>query len=120
MVLPPGNTRIMRRIAASGLTGILFFVLASRGYAQSLGNAGTVAGTVVDPSGAAVPKATITVHNALTNYTQRAISGEDGSFRLINLPPNPYHLEVTAPGFEPYAQDVDVRNSLPIQLKATL
>src|SRR6516165_10666112 len=113
MVLPPANTRSMRKIAASFGMGLLFLGLVSQGHAQSLGNAGTVTGTVVDASGAAVPKALITLRNPLTNYTQGATTAEDGSFRLINIPPNPYHLEVTASGFAPYAQDVDVRNALP-------
>ena len=38
--------------------------------AQSLGTAGTVGGTVTDPSGAAVPKATVTIVNRVTNYRQ--------------------------------------------------
>jgi hypothetical protein len=47
-------------------------------------------------------------------------SGADGTFRLVNVPPNPYRVEVTAPGFSTFSQNVDVRNSIPIQLKATL
>ena len=62
---------------------IVFCFLAAGGssgaWAQSLGNAGTVAGTVVDASGAALPRAAITLHNALTNYTQSAVSGPDGT-----------------------------------------
>jgi hypothetical protein len=38
--------------------------------AQSLGNAGTVTGTVTDPSGAELPGATVTVHNPVTGYSQ--------------------------------------------------
>ncbi|MBV9507727.1 MAG: TonB-dependent receptor [Acidobacteriia bacterium] len=89
-------------------------------FCQSLGNAGTITGTVADASGGAVPKAAITLHNPLTNYTQRATSQPDGSFRLVNIPPNPYHMEVTAPGFAAFVQDVDIRSSLPVQVKATL
>ena len=37
-------------------------------FAQSLGNAGTIEGRVVDPSGAAVAKAAVTIHNAVTGY----------------------------------------------------
>ncbi len=88
--------------------------------AQSLGNAGTIDGTVVDPSGASVPKAQIAVHNPVTGYHQTVLSTADGSFRVTNLPPNPYHLEVTAPGFAPYTADVAIRNSLPIQVNAKL
>lgn len=89
-------------------------------YGQSLGNAGTIEGTVTDPSGAAVPKAQIDLKNAITGYKQNARSGEDGAFRLVNIPPNSYHLEVTAPGFNTFSQDVVIRSSVPLTIKASL
>ena len=88
--------------------------------AQSLGNAGTIEGTVTDPSGAAVSKAVITVNNRLTGYTQSTSSSQDGSFRLVNLPPNPYHLRASVSGFAPFEEDVTVRSSLPVQAKVAL
>ena len=87
---------------------------------QSLGNAGTIKGTVLDPSGAAVPGAVITVRNPVTGYSQETTSAADGIFQLSNLPPNPYHLEVQAKGFAVFTQDVAVRGSLPVQLTAKL
>src|SRR5438067_1702889 len=90
------------------------------GYAQSLGNAGTVEGTVVDQSGASIPGAEVSVHNAITGYSQTTISAADGSFRLSNIPPNPYHLEAKAAKFSPYSQDISIRNAIPIQVKASL
>jgi Carboxypeptidase regulatory-like domain len=110
----------MKRTLALCALGLLSAVMTHPVFGQSLGNAGTIEGTAVDASGAAIPNAAIKLHNALTNYTQSAISGADGSFRLVNIPPNPYHLEVTAPGFAPFGQDVDIRNSLPVQVKSTL
>jgi hypothetical protein len=110
----------MKRVLALFALGLLSFGLAHRVCGQSLGNAGTIQGTVVDPSGAAVPKATVTIHNAITGYNQTALTASDGSFRLVNIPPNPYHLEVKAAGFEPFTQDTDVRSAIPVQLKATL
>jgi hypothetical protein len=110
----------MKRMLALGGLGLLFAIVIRPVFGQSLGNAGTIAGTVVDASGAAVPKAAITLHNPLTNYTQSVTSGSDGSFRLVNIPPNPYHMEVTVSGFAPFAQDVDIRNSVPVQVKATM
>src|SRR5258708_15527157 len=98
----------------------LFASIAGLSYAQSLGNAGTIEGTVIDPSGAVVAKAQVSVHNVVTGYTQTVTSGTDGVFRLGNLPPNPYHLEVKAAGFGVFSQDVDIRNSIPVQVKATL
>jgi hypothetical protein len=88
--------------------------------AQSLGNAGTIEGTVVDPSGAAIPGAAVSVRNAVTGYSQSTKSDATGAFRLVNLPPNPYHLEVSVPKFNTFSQDVAIRSSVPIQVKATL
>ena len=89
-------------------------------FCQSLGNAGTIEGSIVDPAGAAVTKVTVTIHNAVTGYKQSTVSGADGTFRFSNIPPNPYHLEVTASGFAVFAHDVSIRSAIPIQFKATL
>jgi len=88
--------------------------------AQSIGNAGTINGVVADPSGAFVEQADITITNAISGYRQSVKSGTDGSFRLINIPPNEYHFEVQAPGFTTFTQDVNIRNSVPVQIKAAL
>lgn len=109
----------MRSLAITSLC-LLSFNLIDRAAAQSLGNAGTIEGTVTDPSGAVIPKAQVTLHNPVTGHSQSTQSATDGSFRLTNIPPNPYHLEVAAPGFAPFAQNVDVRNAIPIQIKAAL
>ncbi len=96
------------------------FFLAAPARSQSLGNAGTVDGSVVDQSGAAIPKAEIQIHNPVSGYAQSTISANDGSFHLVNIPPNQYHLEIKAPGFTVYSQDIAIRNSLPVQAKAIL
>jgi hypothetical protein len=88
--------------------------------AQSLGNAGTIEGVVADPSGASVPKAKISIHNAVTGYNQTVASATDGTFRLTNIPSNPYHLDINAPGFASFSQDIDIKNSIPLQVKAML
>jgi hypothetical protein len=104
---------------SSAITALLIFFpcLAS---AQSLGNSGTITGTVVDPSGAAIPGAQVTVHNNVTGYMQTVMSDAGGAFRLVNIPPNSYHLEIQASGFTTYSQDVEIKNSLPVQLNATM
>jgi Carboxypeptidase regulatory-like domain len=108
------------RSAALALLCLLFLNPTNRAAAQSLGNAGTIEGTVTDPSGGAVAKAQVTLHNAVSGYSQSVESASDGSFRLTNIPPNPYHLEITVPGFSVFAQNVDVRNAIPVQVKAAL
>ncbi len=83
--------------------------------AQSLGNAGTIQGSVTDPSGASVPGAKVTLSNAVTGYSQSVTSGENGAYRLINIPRNGYHLRIDAPGFAPFNGDITISNSLPVE-----
>ncbi len=87
---------------------------------QATGNGGTVQGVVTDPTGAVVPGAEVTLSNAVTNYKQTVKSGADGTFRFNNIPMNSYRLEVSAPGFQAYTQQLDVRTQVPIQVKAAL
>jgi len=111
---------MIKLVSATFVYLALFTSVAGLISGQSLGNAGTIEGTVIDPSGAVVAKAQVSVHNAVTGYKQSVESGTDGTFRLGNLPPNPYHLEVKAAGFGVFSQDVDIRNAIPVQVKATL
>ena len=56
----------------------------------------TLTGTVTDPSGAAVPSATVkTVHTG-TNATKEAKTTGDGVFTIPYLDPGMYRVEVTA------------------------
>ena len=99
---------------------LLCLCLCPWGFAQSLGNAGTIQGTVTDPSGAVIPGAAVTVRNAVTAYTQTVSTGADGTFRLLNIPPGSHRLEITATGFGPFSQTVEIRSAVPVQIKATL
>ena len=110
----------MRRISPFGALFALCLCFAGSLPAQSLGNAGTIEGTVLDPSGASVDHGVVTVQNALTGYKQSVTTSADGAFRLVNIPQNPYHLEVSASGFNVHAEDVNIRSSVPLQLKVTL
>jgi hypothetical protein len=97
----------------------LLLVLAPSLFAQSIG-AGTISGTVLDPSGAAVPGAAVTIANPVSNYKQTVKADSAGAFKLTNVPSNQYHLEAAAPGFETYAQDLAVRTAVPISLSIKL
>src|ERR1035437_8574945 len=110
----------MKVTLALGSLLLLFAVVVQPVFGQSLGNAGTIEGSVVDPAGAAVGKAKVTIHNPVTGYSQSTVTGTDGAFRFGNIPPNSYHVEVTASGFAVFAQDVSIRSAIPIQFKAAL
>src|SRR5262245_52282804 len=63
-----------------------------------------IEGTVQDPVQAAVPGADVTVINEGTRVTLRAKSGENGLFRILQLPPGAYRVEVRHPGFQAWIQ----------------
>ena len=109
----------MKRVLGAVAVTVLLLTFTNLARSQSLGNAGTIEGSVLDPSGAAIVKAEVTIHNTITGYRQSTVSGADGSFRLVNIPPNPYHLQINVSGFAAFSQDVDIRNAIPVQVKAT-
>lgn len=96
-------------LAGSGVAG-----------AQSMGTSGTVQGTVLDSTGAALPSAVVTLSNPITNYSKTVVTDPLGNFRFVNIPFNPYHVEVAHPGFTTVQQDISVRSSVPVNLKLTL
>ena len=87
---------------------------------QNVGSAGTIAGTVTDPSGAVIPGATVTIYNPVSQYQRTASTNSSGDFSFTNVPFNPYHMTVVAKGFAAYVHDVDVRAVVPINLKISL
>jgi len=98
---------------------ILSIVLGPIAHAQS-GNSTSITGTVLDPSGAVVVGAGVQVRNPVSGYSRSAVTDAAGKFTIPNVPFNPYHVTVTGEGFGPYAQDVDVKSSVPINLSINL
>ena len=87
---------------------------------QAAGHAGTIVGTLTDPSGAVLPSAEVSLTNSVTGYKQSTKTDNTGAFRLSNVPPNQYKLQITASGFQQYEQTVPVYTQVPIQIKASL
>jgi hypothetical protein len=87
---------------------------------QGLGGAGTVQGTVKDPTGGVMVAVTVDISNPVTGFKRSTTTDEMGKFVFRNLAPNPYRVEVTAQGFQALARDVDVRSGVPIDLDLTL
>lgn len=82
---------------------VLFLVvfLGSMGlsaYGQS--NFGQISGTILDPTGASVPDATITITSANTQATRTATSDQGGNYIVTNLPIGAYSITVTKTGFQ--------------------
>jgi len=83
-------------------------------------NSASLSGTVTDPTGAVVPKATVEIHNPVSGYDRTTTTDTSGNFSFSNIPYNPYHLTVSLSGFNSFAQDVDVKSSVPVNLKIGL
>ena len=60
---------------------------------------GAITGTVSDPSGAVVAKATVVITNVETNISRTLFTDDNGSFALPNLPISTYTVKVSSPGF---------------------
>ena len=80
----------------------------------------SVSGTVVDPSGAVVPGATVEIRNPVSQFERSVTTDNSGAFNIPNVPFNPYHMTVSGSGFAPYVQDLDLRSPVPVNLKISM
>jgi hypothetical protein len=68
------------------------------------GLTGQISGTIADPSGAAVPSASIEFRNTATAQIRQTTTDTSGAFLLTDLLPGTYNLKVTASGFTSFEQ----------------
>jgi len=94
-------------------------VIAPAASAQTAG-AAAVNGTVKDPTGAAVAKAGVAITNPVSGYERSTTTDTSGGFTFPNVPFNPYHMTVTAAGFAPFVEDIDVRSAVPMNIGVAL
>jgi len=102
------------------LVFVLVLLYAVGPASAQLGNSGSIEGAVKDPSGGLVAGATVEISYPVSGFHREATTDADGNFKFTNVPFNPYHLAVTAPGFAPYTQDVEVRSAVPVTLQISL
>ncbi|MBX9603100.1 MAG: TonB-dependent receptor [Bryobacteraceae bacterium] len=85
----------MKALRAVVLASLL---TASAAWSQVV--SGTIAGSVVDRSGAAIPRASVTLTNLQTGAVRQAPSDEAGRFLFASLPPGEYKLAASNAGFK--------------------
>jgi len=61
---------------------------------------GTVSGTITDQEGSVAVGAQIELTSDGDSSKQQVVSGENGEYSFANVAPGPFHLTVTAPGFD--------------------
>ncbi|PYY06109.1 MAG: hypothetical protein DMG64_01855, partial [Acidobacteria bacterium] len=106
------------RVFVASACALLLLCGSIRIVAQVTG--GTILGTIIDTSGAVVPKATVTVKNQATDLSRVVSTNQDGLYRAPNLLPGKYEISVSATGFATAVRNdvtVDVGQALQIDLQ---
>src|SRR5512147_1598458 len=66
---------------------------------------GSIVGNINDASGASMAGVTVTLTNNGTGERRTVTSGTDGSYRLVNLVPGNYKVDIEQAGFKRYTRD---------------
>ena len=80
------------------LLALLLFT-AGLALAQGVGSSGTITGTVVDSSGAVVPRVTVSVVDTQTGFNRKVVTDAAGQYRVTGLSPSTYDVSAGAAGF---------------------
>src|SRR5687768_13864553 len=96
----PQGTSLFRRIVLgfSAATLLCVTVLAAPALAQSTG--GSLLGTITDDQGGVLPGVTVSARNTETGLTRTTVTGADGQYQLLALPPGRYDLSAELAGFQ--------------------
>lgn len=91
------------RVRLSRLAVCLLAAMASVGSpGRAAAQTGTsaLAGTVTDDQKSAVPGATVSLSSPTTGLSREAVTGENGGYQFVALPPGVYTLKVELAGFK--------------------
>jgi outer membrane receptor protein involved in Fe transport len=81
----------------SAAAAVAVILAAAPLFAQS--TTGSFQGTITDPSGAALPGATVTIVNPDTNLLRTTVTNTSGNYDAPLLPPGRYNISADLPGF---------------------
>src|SRR5262245_60246289 len=102
--------RIMfsRRLPWAAIAFVLAVAMSGSARAQ-LGTSG-ISGTVLDQEGAFVVGAHVTVKNIATGQTSEIRTGDNGTYKIQNLPSATYEVKIEADGFaQAVVENISVR-----------
>ena len=122
-----GNALSAELIPASIATNLIDgeddFSDASRSWSQgdlSTLEPGQVGGVIVDPNGAVIPNAQITVTNTQTGVSLGTRSDDEGHWRIIGMQPGAVKVGIDSPGFKKMQYDLDLQASKPARIGTTM
>lgn len=87
---------------ASLAAAALIVLLAPPGQSDAQVLYSSVVGTVTDPSGAAVPEATVTLTQEQTHLVRTVTTSTSGTYNAATLPAGTYDINIEAKGFRTY------------------
>ena len=94
-----------RRYQASAVIYLVIFLLISTVVCKAqLATTGTIEGTVLDQSGAAVPGAAVTITNVGTRTVTQTVSNSAGRFFQVGLESGNYEITISASGFASFKE----------------
>jgi hypothetical protein len=97
----------------------LLLLFASTALAQTF--TGSIRGRVTDPSGAALPGATVTVTETATSTAVRTVTNETGDYTVSFLKPGVYRVSIAAAGFkESVDRDVILQLNQSLRIDKTM
>jgi carboxypeptidase family protein/TonB-dependent receptor-like protein len=107
----------MKKVCAVALL-IVFLVCSSSVMGQSTSS---IAGTVVDKSGAVIAGAKVSLKNEATGAVQETRTTNAGNYSFASLPPGSYTIIVEMQGFQKWVSSKNIANvGEPAQVNATL
>ncbi|HEX8617038.1 MAG TPA: TonB-dependent receptor [Thermoanaerobaculia bacterium] len=92
-------------MSVRGTLVLLFVCLLLPGALFAQSSTGSISGTILDESGAALPGVTVTVTNAATGATRSAVTNGSGYYQVALLPPGEYAVDAMLEGFQPVRRD---------------
>jgi hypothetical protein len=93
---------------------VAFLVFFSAGTALSQSDRGTIAGTVLDSSGAAIANVVVTVTRTETGANFSATTGPTGGYRIPDVQVGVYNVSVAAAGFK-----TETKTGVVVQINTT-
>ena len=97
-----GVASLFSVVTVVGRATFLSLSLCGCQVAWAQANSATLYGTVTDPSGAAVPNATVTLTQQGTEAATKKVTGASGDFGFTFVPAGSYTLQISAQGFSTY------------------
>lgn len=102
------------------VVGLLLALFPALLFGQASADTATLNGTVLDPSGASVPEATVTARNLATGLSRTTTTETPGFFTLPNLPVGRYEVTVERSGFSALRRTVELSVGQVLTLELSL